>query len=149
MAVRSIYVTNQDLQRLRRVIGSAARTSALDRQHLEMLSAELDRAVIIDDDGDIPPDVIRMRTHVRVRDSSSQQTENYTLVYPWEADVHLNLLSVLAPLGTALLGYREGDHIDWQLPGGVRELHVEKVLGQVDVSTRASRDSTVVSSPSI
>lgn len=148
MATRSIHVTNQDLQRLRRVIGSAARTSALDRQHLEMLSAELDRAVIIDDN-DVPPDVVRMRTHVRVRDSSSQQTEDYTLVYPWEADVHLNLLSVLAPLGTALLGYREGDHIDWQLPGGVRELLVEKLLGQLDAPTRASRDSTITSNPSI
>lgn len=148
MATRSIHVTNQDLQRLRRVIGSAARTSALDRQHLEMLSAELDRAVIIDDN-DVPPDVVRMRTHVRVRDSSSQQTEDYTLVYPWEADVHLNLLSVLAPLGTALLGYREGDHIDWQLPGGVRELLVEKILGQLDAPTRASRDSTITSNPSI
>ncbi|MEX2150872.1 MAG: hypothetical protein WD793_11715 [Steroidobacteraceae bacterium] len=81
MASRSIHIANQDLLRLRRVIGSAARTSILDRQHLEVLSAELDRAVIIDDD-DIPPDVIRMRTHVRVRDSTSQKTEDYTLVYP-------------------------------------------------------------------
>jgi regulator of nucleoside diphosphate kinase len=148
MATRSIHVTNQDLQRLRRVIGSAARTSTLDQQHLEMLSAELDRAVITDDN-DIPPDVIRMHTHVRVRDSSSPHTEDYTLVYPWEADVHLNLLSVLAPLGTALLGFREGDHIEWQLPGGVRELIVEKILGQLDVPTRAPRHSAIESNPSI
>jgi regulator of nucleoside diphosphate kinase len=148
MALRSIHITNQDLLRLRRVISSAARTSALDRQHLDVLSAELDRAVIIDAD-DISPDVIRMRTHVRVRDSTSQQTEDYTLVYPWEADVHSNLLSVLAPLGTALLGYREGDHIDWRLPGGVRELRVEKILNQLDAQTSASRDFTVASSPSI
>jgi regulator of nucleoside diphosphate kinase len=148
MATRSIHVTNQDLQRLRGVIGSAARTSTLDQQHLEMLSAELDRAVITDDN-DIPPDVIRMHTHVRVRDSSSSQTEDYTLVYPWEADVHLNLLSVLAPLGTALLGFREGDHIEWQLPGGVRELIVEKILGQLDVPTGAPRHSAIESNPSI
>ena len=149
MATRSIHVTNQDLQRLRRLISSAAGTSALDRQHLEELSAELDRAVIIDDDGDIPPDVIRMRTQMRVRDSASQRTRVYTLVYPWEADVHSNLLSVLAPLGTALLGYREGDHIDWRLPGGVRQLRVEKILDQVDIPSRVPRDFTVASNPSI
>jgi regulator of nucleoside diphosphate kinase len=148
MAIRSIHVTNQDLQRLRHVIGSAATTSAPDRQHLEMLSAELDRAVIVDDE-DVPPDVIRMRTRVRIRDSSSRQSEDYTLVYPWESDVQLNLLSVLAPLGTALLGYREGDRINWQLPGGVRALHVEKILGQSDAPTPASRDSSAVSHPSI
>jgi regulator of nucleoside diphosphate kinase len=148
MATRSIHVTNQDLQRLRHVIGSAASTSALDRQHLEMLLAELDRAVIVDEE-DMPQDVIRMRTHVRVHDSRSRQSEDYTLVYPWEADVDLNLLSVLAPLGTALLGYREGDRIDWQLPGGARELHVEKVLSQSNRLSTASRESSVISRPSI
>lgn len=148
MATRSIHVTSQDLQRLRHVIGSTVSTSTLDRGHIEMLSDELDRAIIVDDD-DIPPDVIRMRTHVRIRDASSQQSEEYTLVYPWEADVHLNLLSVLAPLGTALLGYREGDRIDWHLPGGLRELHVEKILRQLDLPTHTSRDSSFVSHPSI
>jgi regulator of nucleoside diphosphate kinase len=148
MATRSIHVTSQDLQRLRHVIGSTLSTSTLDRGHIEMLSNELDRAIIVDDD-DIPPDVIRMRTHVRIRDGGSQQSEEYTLVYPWEADVHLNLLSVLAPLGTALLGYREGDRIAWQLPGGLRELHVEKVLRHLDLPTHPSRDSSFVSHPSI
>jgi regulator of nucleoside diphosphate kinase len=148
MALRSIHVTNQDLQRLRHVIGSAAATSALDREHLEMLSAELDRAVIIDDE-DVPPDVIRMRTRVRIRDCSSRQSEDYMLVYPRESDVRLNLLSVLAPLGTALLGYREGDRIDWQLPGGVRAVLVEKILGQSDSPTPASRDRSAISHPSI
>jgi regulator of nucleoside diphosphate kinase len=148
MTTRSIHVTSQDLQRLRHVIATTANTAALDRQHLEMLSDELDRAIIVDDET-IPSDVIRMRTHVRVRDSSSKQSEDYTLVYPWEADVHLNLLSVLAPLGTALLGFREGDRIDWQLPGGARELHVEKVLRQWNDPPPVSRDSSVVSHPSI
>jgi regulator of nucleoside diphosphate kinase len=148
MAIRSIHVTNQDLQRLRHVIGSAAATSVQDREHLEVLSAELDRAVIVDGE-DIPPDVIRMRTLVRIHDSTSQVSEDYTLVYPWEADAHLNLLSVLAPLGTALLGYREGDRIDWPLPGGVRQLHVEKILGQSDVPTPATQGRSALSHPSI
>lgn len=148
MATRSIHITSQDLQRLRHVIGSTANVSALDRTHLEMLSVELDRAIIVDDEN-IPRDVIRMRTRVRIRDSVSQQSHDYTLVYPWEADVHLNLLSVLAPLGTALLGYREGDRINWPLPGGARELHVEKILHQSDDLPYASRASSVVSHTSI
>ncbi len=126
MANRSIYVTTQDMRRLRHVIGSASDASDLDRQQREILSNELDRAVVVDED-DIAPDVIRMRTRVRVFDSQLGKRDEYTLVYPWEADVHLNLISVLAPLGTALLGYREGDRIEWQLPGGVRNLHVERI----------------------
>jgi regulator of nucleoside diphosphate kinase len=50
-----------------------------------------------------------MRTHVRIRDLVSGQQADYTLVYPWERDLASNRVSVLAPLGTALLGYREGE----------------------------------------
>lgn len=148
MATRAIHVTSHDLQRLRQVIGSTANMTVLDRQHLEVLSDELDRAVVVSAE-EIFPDVVRMHTQVRVRDSRSGQAEDYTLVYPWEADVHLNLISVLAPLGTALLGYREGDRIHWQLPGGVRELHVEKILGQPGFARHALRTPSLVSHSSI
>ncbi len=148
MANRNIHITRQDLQRLRHVVGSAAGLSALNRQHLETLVDELDRAVVVEA-GDISPDVIRMHTRVRVRDHRTGQAEDYTLVYPWEADVHLNLISVLAPLGTALLGYREGDRIRWRLPGGARELTVERILAQPGLAPRASRTPSLVSHPSM
>lgn len=148
MANRNIHVTRHDLQRLRHVVGSAANLSALNRQHLETLVAELDRAVVVEA-GDISPAVIRMHTRVRVRDNRTGQADDYTLVYPWEADVHLNLISVLAPLGTALLGFREGDRIRWPVPGGVRELTVERILGQSGLAPDASRSLSLVSHSSM
>lgn len=148
MATRSIYVTRQDMQRLRQVIGSASNASDLDRQQREILSNELDRAIVVDE-GKIPPDVIRMRTRVRVYDSQLGKRDEYTLVYPWEADVHLNLISVLAPLGTALLGYREGDRIEWQLPGGVRQIHVERIHQQADIARPQLRAAPELSLSSI
>lgn len=140
MPNRSIHITDLDMQRLRHVLGTANRASARDQQHLAMLWDELDRAVIVSDD-DAPSDVIKMRTRVRVRDGQSGQQADYTLVYPWEADVESKRVSVLAPLGTALLGYREGDQIEWHMPGGVRQLRVEKILHQSNVSQRVARDS--------
>lgn len=148
MANRSIYVTSQDMRRLRHVIGSASYAPDFDRQQRETLSNELDRAVVVDED-DIAPDVIRMRTRVRVFDSQLDKRDEYTLVYPWEADVHLNLISVLAPLGTALLGYREGDRIEWQLPGGVRQLHVERIHQQADFAQPVMPTTSELSSSSI
>lgn len=148
MANRNIHVTRQDLQRLRHVAGSTAGLSALNRRHLETLVDELDRAVVVEA-RDISPDVIRMHTRVRVRDHRTGQAEDYTLVYPWEADVHLNLISVLAPLGTALLGFREGDRIRWPVPGGVRELTVERILRQSGFAPDASRSPALVSHSSM
>jgi regulator of nucleoside diphosphate kinase len=77
-----------------------------------------------------------MRTLVRIRDLESGLQGDYTLVYPWEADVDSNRVSVLAPLGTALLGYREGDQIEWHMPGGMRRLRVEKILHQPEAKQR-------------
>ncbi|NJO12153.1 MAG: GreA/GreB family elongation factor [Gammaproteobacteria bacterium] len=86
---------------------------------------------------DAPADVITMGARVRVRDLESGQRGEYAVVYPWEADVGSNRVSVLAPLGTALLGYREGDKLEWRMPGGVRRLLVEKVFRQPEAVLRA------------
>lgn len=135
MPTRSIHITGQDMQRLRHILGALARTSARDHAHLESLWEELDRAIVVSAE-EAPPDVVTMRTRVRIRDLESGQQRVYALVYPWEADVDSNRVSVLAPLGTALLGYREGDQIEWRMPGGVRRLRVEKILDQPEAKER-------------
>jgi regulator of nucleoside diphosphate kinase len=56
--------------------------------------------------------------------------EEYELVYPADADMAHGRLSVLAPVGTAILGYRRGDVIEWPVPAGLRRLRVEEVLYQ-------------------
>jgi regulator of nucleoside diphosphate kinase len=124
----SIHVTREDLQRLRHILSAPGRAQR-DEAHLETLRKELDRAAILNGE-EAPPDVITMGTRVRVRDLESDLQEDYTVVYPWEVDVGSNRVSVLAPLGTALLGYRTGDRIEWRMPGGVRRLRVEKILHQ-------------------
>jgi regulator of nucleoside diphosphate kinase len=60
----------------------------------------------------------------------------YTLSYPVEADLDAGKLSVLAPIGTALLGYREGDVVEWPVPGGVRVLKIERLLHQPEAAAR-------------
>jgi regulator of nucleoside diphosphate kinase len=75
-----------------------------------------------------------MQSRVRVRDLGSGQDTVYTLVFPREADVNAGRLSVLAPIGTALLGYRQGDEIEWPVPGGLRRLKVMKVLFQPEAA---------------
>jgi regulator of nucleoside diphosphate kinase len=129
MATRHIHITEGDMLRLRQLLGARARGAALDQEHLESLAQELDRAIVVSE-AESPRDVVGMGTRVRVRDLDSGETKDYTIVYPWEADVESNKVSVLAPLGTALLGYRVGDEIEWRMPGGVRRLRIEEFLAQ-------------------
>ena len=132
---RSIVVTRKDLERLRLLIESARRRRRWEEVHLMALAEELEEAEVVEPEG-VPPDVVTMRSRVRVRDMVSGDLATYTLCYPVEADFDAGKLSVLAPIGTALLGYREGDVVEWPVPGGVRVLRIEKLLHQPEAAAR-------------
>ena len=125
----SIYITEPDYQRLSGLIDRTRERSNSDREYLNKLEAELDRAEIVDSK-DIPADVITMRSRVRLKDLVSGETNTYSLVFPTEADFAEGKISVLAPIGTAILGYKRGDTIEWPVPSGLRRLKVEEILYQ-------------------
>ena len=58
----------------------------------------------------------------------------YSLVFPHSANINQNRISILAPIGTALIGYKIGDIIEWKVPGGLRKLKVEEILYQPEAS---------------
>jgi len=76
---------------------------------------------------DVPSDVISMESTVTLLDLQSGLEKVIALVYPDEADYKEGKISVLAPIGTALIGYRQGDEIEWKMPGGVKQFKVIKV----------------------
>jgi regulator of nucleoside diphosphate kinase len=122
---KRIVLTRPDLERLRGILGSR-NGSPRDREHFLDLREEIDRARIVGAE-EVTPDVVTLQSEVRVRDSETGIPSDYTVVSPAHADVRSGHVSVLAPLGTALLGYREGDEVEWQMPGGVRRLQIERV----------------------
>ena len=130
----TIYITKVDLARLRRLI-EAASDSGVDSNtpYINKLEDELDRANIVDPK-EIPMDAITMRSKVRLKDLESRKEMIYSLVFPSEADVDEGRISVLAPVGTAMIGYRVGDIIEWEVPSGLRRLKVEEVLYQPEAS---------------
>ena len=136
MSTRLIHINGPDMLRLRQLLAMTDDGSELDREHLELLRQELDWAVVVSAE-DTPADVITMGTQVRVRDIGTGQRQDYTLVYPWEADLALGRISVLAPMGTALIGHRSGDEFVCAMPGVVRRLRIEQVLHQPEAAQRA------------
>ena len=103
-----------------------------------MPEEELDRARIVSA-GSVPADVVTMNSRVRMTDLDTGKEMTYTLVFPREADFSQGKISVLAPIGTAILGYRAGDVIEWRVPGGRRKLRVEEILHQPEAAERAAR----------
>jgi len=124
-----LIVSDADRKRLEALIDSARIDCRVREDHLTALEAELGRARVIPTD-EVPADVVTMNSVVRLRDLDSNEMEVYELVYPTDADMALNRISILAPVGTAILGYRLGDAIEWPVPAGLRRLRVEEVLYQ-------------------
>lgn len=117
-----------------------------DQEHLDDLRVELDRAVVLEPSR-LSPSVVTMHAAVRVRDLESGHRQELTLVSPSEADVSAGRISVLAPLGTALLGYRQGDVVERVMPGGPRRLVIEEVRqqpGTDDVAAAATQGAASV-----
>lgn len=135
MRDRQIVITKSDAASLRGLLAARMRTER-DQDHLEELGAELERALVADRD-QVPRDVITMHTRVHVLDLKSNERRELVLVFPSESDPVAGRISVLAPLGTALLGYREGDEVEWTMPGGQRRLRIEKVWQPDDVEPAA------------
>ncbi len=125
----TIVITESDRRRLARVIESQRGSIKADQHNLEMLAKELDRAKEVEA-SQVPRDVVTMNSRVQILDLDSGQVATYTLVFPEEADISRSRISILAPIGTAILGYRVGDVFEWQVPGGTRKLKVKKVMYQ-------------------
>jgi regulator of nucleoside diphosphate kinase len=129
---KQIVITESDFDRLNGLVDSP-RYRATHALLLSGLREELDRSRVVGA-GKVPPGVVTMRSQVRVRDLRSDETETYTLVYPEEADISAGKLSVLAPLGTALLGTRVGQVVKFDAPAGQRRLKVERILYQPEAA---------------
>jgi regulator of nucleoside diphosphate kinase len=133
METRTIYITQYDMERLKGLIDEAKRQDQRKNEYLESLEAELAHCQLVTST-EVPPDVVTMNSKACLVDLDTQEEMVYTLVFPQDADIAQFRISVLAPIGTAMLGYRVGDVFTWKVPDGVRRLKVEQVLYQPEAS---------------
>lgn len=126
---RTIYITEADMNRLRPLMGAMKNP----RDDLRALQNELEQARVVAP-VDLPPDVITMNSKAKLRDLETSEEMTYTLVFPDEANIEEDKISVIAPIGTAMLGQRVGDEIQWEVPAGTVQLRVEQVLYQPEAA---------------
>lgn len=131
--MRTISITRYDNQRLTNLLAGISRDENPDRDDLWLLEQEMARAEVIAS-RQAPPDLVTMNSKVRLTDLDTGESLVYTLVFPHDADYKEGRISILAPLGTALLGFRVGDVVDWRMPVGDRRLRIDEVLYQPEAA---------------
>lgn len=131
---RTIYITEFDLKRLNKLIEMLEDEPVhRDWKYLEELDVELRRAKVVAPKS-IPQDVITMNSKIRAKDLDTGAEATYQLVFPGDADIKQNKISVLAPVGMALIGFRVGDTVEWEAPGGQKRMKVEEILYQPEAA---------------
>ncbi|WP_326490808.1 nucleoside diphosphate kinase regulator [Shewanella chilikensis] len=127
----NIVISEVDMDRLERLLESLPANAFPGHQALE---AELERAEIRSSK-EMPDNVVTMNSEVRFRMSSSNEEFTLRLVYPKDADGSAGKISILAPVGGALLGLAQGDEIEWPGPGGgMVKVRIEEIIYQPERS---------------
>ncbi|RZJ52852.1 MAG: hypothetical protein EOO44_10495 [Flavobacterium sp.] len=103
--------------------------NATNAKEAGLLSQELDRAVIIKND--VPDNsVIRINSVVTIEDVKAKKQMKIQIVLPSSADVKEGKISILAPLSVAIIGFKENDEVDWELPAGIKTLKIIAVSNE-------------------
>lgn len=135
--MRSMLISNTNLSSLKQLLASARRVLTRNHTHLEILEEQLKRAEVVAED-QVPADVITINSQVRIHDLNVGRHTVYTLVFPHDADVARNRISVLARVGSALLGSRVGDLIEIEVPGAAIRMRVREIVYQPEAAQHAA-----------
>lgn len=143
MKKRKIFVTESDRIKLKKLFLTTIGFRRKDLKTVKDLLEELERAEVITDEK-INENIITMNSTVLIKDLDLDKEFVYTIVYPEHADNEFNRISILAPIGTALLGYKAGDTVEWEVPSGKRKLKIKKILFQPESATRINQSNVKV-----
>lgn len=133
MATRKLYITQFDKSRLEELLDVAEGFGGPSRKDIRSLAEELKKGEIVSP-REVPADVVTMNSRVVLCDLDTAEEMTYTLVFPKDANIDKGAISVLAPVGTAILGYAKGDVVDWPVPGGMRRLRIVDVVYQPEAA---------------
>lgn len=128
-----LIVNMLDNQRLLECIRQERSKNTKQGDNLRKLADELSSALLYAPT-EIPPDVVTMNSRVTITNLADNRQQTITLVYPADADVASKKISIIAPIATALLGYRVGDVVEWMVPKGNISIRIDAILYQPESS---------------
>ena len=119
VAENRVLILKDDYALLSACVKNTKAVTIKEPQQTRSLSEELQRAVVVDKER-FPTDVIRLNATVVIKDMASGNEMEVSIVLPEFADIKQRKISVLAPMGTALIGLQKGRRFSWQMPAGIK-----------------------------
>lgn len=126
MKTNPVVLCESDFQKLKDFVGSQPSQAKADEMSL---AYELSRAIVVKDDS-IPLHTVRLNSLVEIENVENNRKTKCRIVMPSEADIAQKKISVLAPMGTALIGFRAGEEVEWAMPAGVKRFRIVNVVNE-------------------
>ncbi|EMY71129.1 nucleoside diphosphate kinase regulator [Leptospira vanthielii] len=127
-----ICVTHFDYNRLKLMISDYTKRNKMDPNTKDLLG-EIERAQKVDSHS-IPANFVTMNSVIELKNLNELEFQEFRLVFPEDANTEQNKISVLAPIGTAILGYKIGDVIHWKVPGGENQFQITSIKYQPEAN---------------
>ena len=121
-----IIIAHEDYETLNAYVKGFSPVMAFDKRNAAQLKEELNKATLVKKD-EMPEDVVRLNSRVIVKEATKNKLMELVLVVPEKADIKEKRISVFAPIGTALIGFRQGEQVTWKVPSGFKTFTIMKV----------------------
>jgi len=122
----TLILRQDDYALLTSYINNMRRQSSFDRHNAEELFAELKKATVVNN-ADFPPDVVGLNSRVRIKTDGKNEEMELIIVTPDRANIKEKKISIMAPIGTALIGFRRGQKVKWKVPSGNKTFTILEV----------------------
>ncbi|HYH14350.1 MAG TPA: nucleoside diphosphate kinase regulator [Flavisolibacter sp.] len=106
-------------------------STTFDQQNIEELQTELKKAKLVSKEV-VPKDVVRLNSVVTIKEEKEKKVMEVVLVTPNKADIKQRRISVMSPIGTALIGFRKGQRVEWQVPSGKKTFTIIEVINEFE-----------------
>jgi regulator of nucleoside diphosphate kinase len=131
--MKKVTLTKNDYTRIYKAITDAKNSKTINSNEAEKLLSELSKAEIVPSEK-IDKDVVTMNSEVKLFFKNTQKEQSFKIVYPQDANLKENKISIFSPIATALIGYRIGDEIEWIVPGGMTKIKIIDLIYQPEAA---------------
>jgi len=129
----TITLNSLDLTRIQTCLKEAMQVNAISKMEAATLIKEIQSASVVDPES-IPSNVVTMNSIVQISFLNTKKTVEFQIVYPNQANVKENKISIFSPIATALIGYKVGDEIDWVVPAGITKIRIDAIVYQPEAA---------------
>lgn len=127
----NLILRKDDYETIQSYLKNGPHKHSFDRKNAEELKVELKKAKLVSP-ANFPKDGVRLNSRVKIKEDQNDKTMEFILVTPDKADIKERKISVMAPIGTALIGFRQGQKVKWRVPSGKKTFTIMEVSNNYD-----------------